>query len=99
MQDLIIDTFLSVRKTLNPKNRKGTYELFGFDFLIDEDYRIWLIEVNTNPHLGMPNDYMKELVPRMMNDMCKLVLDPVYEPRTVPEEERPNDFEILYREQ
>lgn len=98
IQDLIIDTFLSARRTMNPKNRKGSYELFGFDFLIDEDYRIWLIEVNTNPHLGMPNNYMKQLLPKLMNDMCKLVLDPVYEPRNIPEPERVNDFEILYRE-
>ena len=35
----------------------------------------------------------------MMNDMCKLVLDPIYEPRIVPEPDRVNDFELLYREQ
>lgn len=35
----------------------------------------------------------------MMNDMCKLVLDPIYEPRIVPEPDRENDFELLYREQ
>ena len=85
IQDLIIDTFLSARRTLNPKNCKGSYELFGFDFLIDEDYRIWLIEVNTNPHLGMPNEYMKQLLPRLMNDMCRLVVDPFYEPREMPD--------------
>ena len=56
---MMIDTFLSARRTLNPNNRPGTYELFGFDFLIDEDYRVWLIEVNTNPYLGMPNEYMR----------------------------------------
>ena len=37
IHDIIIDTFLSVRKELNPNNRKDCYELFGFDFLIDED--------------------------------------------------------------
>ncbi len=59
IHDIIIDTFLSVRRNLNPNNRSGTFELFGFDFLIDEDFRVWLIEVNTNPYLGMPNTYMK----------------------------------------
>ena len=95
----MIDTFLSARRSMNPNNRNGTYELFGFDFLIDEDYRVWLIEVNSNPYLGMPNEYMKQLLPKLMNDMCKLVLDPIYEPRTVPDPDRQNDFEILYREQ
>jgi len=55
MKDLIIDTFLCVRTKFNPKNRKNCFELFGYDFLIDEDFRVWLIEVNTNPYLGVPN--------------------------------------------
>ena len=88
IEDIVIDTFLSARKQLNPNGRQGTFELFGFDFLIDEDYRVWLIEVNTNPYLGMPNQYMKELMPKMANDLLKLVLDPIYEPRIVPEAER-----------
>jgi D-alanine-D-alanine ligase-like ATP-grasp enzyme len=28
----------------------------GFDFLIDEDFRTWLIEVNTNPYFGVINE-------------------------------------------
>ena len=27
--------------------------------MIDEDYRVWLIEVNENPYLGVPNDFIK----------------------------------------
>ena len=55
MKDLIIDCFLSVKPKMNPNRRKRCFELFGFDFLIDEDFRVWLIEVNTNPYLGTPN--------------------------------------------
>lgn len=58
MIDLIIDTILSAKTQLNPNKRKDVFELFGYDFLIDEDFRVWLIEVNTNPYLGTPNEYM-----------------------------------------
>lgn len=98
IHDIIIDTFLSVRKQLNPGNRKNCFELFGFDFLIDEDLRTWLIEVNTNPYLGMPNKYISELMPRMLDDMAKIIVDPVFEPKYV-DTERTNDFDILYREE
>jgi hypothetical protein len=84
---------------LNPNNRKDCFELFGFDFLIDEDFRVWLIEVNTNPYLGMPNQYIKELMPKMQEDIVRLAVDPRYEPKNVDDAERPNDFEILYREE
>ena len=55
MKDLIIDSILSAKNTLNPNNRNYSYELMGYDFMIDEDYRTWLIEINTNPYLGLTN--------------------------------------------
>jgi hypothetical protein len=45
IKDLIIDSYLSIRKELNPNKRRNCFELLGFDFLIDEDFRTWLIEV------------------------------------------------------
>jgi D-alanine-D-alanine ligase-like ATP-grasp enzyme len=41
---------------LNPNKREICFELMGFDFLIDDDFRVWLIEVNTNPYFGVLND-------------------------------------------
>ena len=51
------------------------FELFGYDFLVDEDFRLWLIEVNTNPYLGIPNKFISELLPKMIDDMFELTLD------------------------
>ena len=72
-----------MRRTINPNNRKECWELFGFDFLIDEDFRVWLIEVNTNPYLGSPNQYIAGIMPKMLDDMLKLTVDPIYEPKHV----------------
>jgi D-alanine-D-alanine ligase-like ATP-grasp enzyme len=44
---------------MNPNKITPCFELFGFDFMVDEDFRTWLIEVNTNPYLGMQNKHMK----------------------------------------
>lgn len=98
IKDIIIDTFLCVKKKMNASHRSNVFELFGFDFLLDEDFRVWLIEVNHNPFLGTPNERMREIVPRMIDDMLKIVLDPVLKPRTPTEPDRENDFELLYRD-
>jgi len=45
MKDLMIDSFLSTKSEINIKRRKFCFEMLGFDFLIDEDFRVWLIEV------------------------------------------------------
>ena len=97
VQDLIIDTIMSVRADLNASKRNNFFELFGFDFLIDEDYRTWLIECNTNPYLGVPNKFIKDLLPKMVDDMLELILDEKY-PRANPKtDDRLNDFKLLYR--
>lgn len=101
MKDLIIDTFMATHHQLNPNRRKHCFELLGYDFLIDEDFRIWLIEVNTNPYFGVPNAYIADLLPKMMDDLLDLVLDPVYPPASVSEgrsQNRPNDFELIHNE-
>jgi len=92
----MLDVYLSVKKTINPNKRKNSFELFGFDFLIDEDFRVWLIEVNTNPYLGIPNDYIKVLLPNMLDDLFKLVLDPVFQPEKADSALTGNKFELLY---
>ena len=56
MKDLVIDTFLSVKSQVNPNRRTNNFELFGYDFLIDEDFRVWLIEVNSNPGMELIED-------------------------------------------
>ena len=88
MKDIVIDTFMSAKRKLNASFKPNVFELFGFDFMIDEDFRVWLIEVNTNPYLGSPNEFTRQLVPRMVNDMLKIVLDPHLKPVTVPDASR-----------
>jgi hypothetical protein len=78
MKDLIIDSFMATKHQLNPNRRKNCFELFGYDFLIDEDFRIWMIEINTNPYFGVPNAYIEKLLPKMMDDLLDIVVDPIY---------------------
>ena len=41
-------------------------------------FEVRLIEVNTNPCIEEPNTLLKQYVPRMLDDMLKIVLDPLF---------------------
>ena len=58
-KDIVIDTILSAKSQLNQNDIHNCFELFGYDFMIDEDFRVWLIEINNNPYLGLSNDFLK----------------------------------------
>ena len=68
-------TLTSVRQKMNKNNRRFCFEIFGYDFMIDEGLNPWLIEVNTNPCLEESNQLLRYLVPRMLDDAFKLTVD------------------------
>ncbi len=52
--------------------------MFGYDFIIDEDFNVWLIEVNTNPCIEESSAMLKSYMPRMLDDMFKITLDNIF---------------------
>ena len=78
MKEIIIKTIYAVRKTIDPHRRKYTFELFGYDFILDENFNTWLIEVNTNPCLEESSQLLKDILPRMLEDMFQLTIDKIF---------------------
>ena len=95
----MIDSYLATKFELHLNRRPNCFELLGYDFMIDEDFRVWLIEVNSNPYIGIPNNYINWLLPKMINDLLEIVLDPyVFPVNDHAPKEIPNQFELLYSE-
>ena len=47
--DVVGDCFEAVASELTFQPRGDCFELFGFDFMLDEDWGVWLLEVNAEP--------------------------------------------------
>jgi len=57
IQELIIRSLQSVQKVII--NDRHCFELYGFDILLDETLKPWLIEINASPSMtaNTPQDY------------------------------------------
>lgn len=71
---LIIKTLLCVEDSITPS--PSSFELFGFDVLIDDTLRPYLIEVNASPSMGLDTELDRVIKPRLIKDTINLV-DPL----------------------
>jgi hypothetical protein len=79
IKEIIKFTFESVKNKINPMDRKYSFEIFGFDFMLDCNFQPFLIEVNSNPGLEESSPLIKMLIPRMLDDALRLTLDKEFE--------------------
>lgn len=80
MNKLTIDIFRACHDKLDPKRRLHCMEVFGLDFMIDDEFRPYLIEVNTNPCLELSCPLLARLIPSMLENAMKIGMDSVFIP-------------------
>ena len=52
-------TTKSSRNLLNLRKSNFCFEIFGYDFMMDEEKNVYLIEINTNPGLEISSEIIK----------------------------------------
>ncbi|XP_075882614.1 protein polyglycylase TTLL10 isoform X2 [Nelusetta ayraudi] len=73
MQQIMTQCFLAVKSKLD--RRLGLFDLLGCDFMVDEDFKVWLLEMNCNPALHTNCEVLKEVVPRTVVETLDLSLE------------------------
>lgn len=69
MQRAIIGTMLACQDNMD--RRPNTFELYGADFMISEDFYPWLIEINASPDLAPSTSVTARLCPQAVEDTVK----------------------------
>jgi hypothetical protein len=65
----------AIQGKMNFMNVKNCFEIFGYDFILDENFKPYLLEINTNPGLEISSPLINQLLPRMIDDAFKLTID------------------------
>jgi len=102
MQKLTTDTVRATYDLLNPKGWQHCFEIFGYDFMIDEQFKVYLIEANTNPCLELCSPLLAKIIPNMVDNAFRIAVDPLFPPpdgkkwngESCPE----NKFELIFDE-
>lgn len=51
-----------------------SFEMLGFDFMVDSDLNVWLIEINSSPSMKYATPVHRALVPAVMREMARVVV-------------------------
>jgi tubulin monoglycylase TTLL3/8 len=96
IRTVIINTLESVQDTFEYK--KGCFELYGFDIMIDDEFNCWLIEVNSSPAMDYSTHVTEKLVKQCLEDTVKVIVD--YEvPKTQKAKNKVDtgEYELIYK--
>ena len=72
------DSYRAVYRKIDPGRLRNSFELFGYDFMLDEDFKLSLIEVNTNPCLEISCPLLARIIPEVIDNVFRITLDPIF---------------------
>lgn len=71
MKNIVVWSIKSCQNYVTSK--KGSFELVGFDFMIDQYLNPWLIEINMSPSMDSSTPVTKKLVKMLLHDTGLLI--------------------------
>lgn len=103
--NLMRDTMLATFVKLDPRPKVHSFEVYGYDFMLDADLKPWLIEVNTNPCLELSAGTLARIIPQMLENAFQIALDPYFREPKAPHRRhstlykqmlRKNKFKLIF---
>ena len=80
IKEIVAISMKSVKEQIDKNGNTYQFEIFGYDFMLDENFNLFLIEVNTNPGLEESSPWIQIIVPRMLDDALRLTIDQLFNP-------------------
>ncbi|CAF4137037.1 unnamed protein product [Rotaria sordida] len=73
IQRIMLNVIESIRTRL--KRRLGCFGLYGYDLMIDQDMKVWLIEINVNPALTTNTNTLIQAIPPIIKESILLSIE------------------------
>ncbi|XP_053978538.1 tubulin glycylase 3A-like [Hylaeus volcanicus] len=73
MKQGLVGSLLASQEAMD--RRKNSFELYGADFMVMDDFSVWLIEINSHPDMSYSSRVTTRLCRQVLEDTIKVVID------------------------
>ncbi|KRX00299.1 hypothetical protein PPERSA_10798 [Pseudocohnilembus persalinus] len=80
MKKIAKDCVRAVAAKVDPSRKQFSFEIFGLDFMIDENVNVQLLEVNTNPAITICCSLLSKIIPQLIENTFRIAIDPILTP-------------------
>jgi hypothetical protein len=84
---------------MNNNIQRNLIHIFGLDVMPDKDKKVWLLEINDNPHPTSSDDRLFKPFTSYAKDMIEDMLDELIYPMKNKTDVKPNKFETVYEKE
>ena len=62
----VIASLLATRDTITQAGKHQAHEMFGYDFMVDTNLNVWMLEVNSSPDMSYSSPVTEALVKQVL---------------------------------
>ena len=73
LKQIVIDSLRTAQGCV--KERKESCQIFGYDFVVDDCFDVWLLEINSSPTMEPSTALTARLCKQFQEDIVKVVVD------------------------
>lgn len=81
MDSIMQICYKSIENIINAEKNAVSFQLLGFDFIVDDKFKVFLLEINTNPGMTynpIEQPFKEFLFPRLIEELFQLTIDQYY---------------------
>lgn len=68
----VIASILSCKDSIFQQEHHSGHEIFGYDFMVDTNLNVWLLEVNSSPSMEYSSPVTAQMVPEVLNTIIEI---------------------------
>lgn len=70
----VIASLLATRDTVQQTTPNASHEVFGYDFMVDTCFNVWLLEVNSSPSMEYSSSITERMVKEVLYNLADITI-------------------------